>query len=158
MSDKITSLPGEPIQNSAVAIVTENSSLPALDMSALSGLENIDLSKKKAGAVNLRSSNLKFEDTGEQYRLVYLQTIQVPATDVATGEVKTDSQGAVLMQDACIFYNPSNKGLLMARQTVIVSVCKEIAPQTAVEITYVGDLKSKTGMNYQNFEVFKLVD
>lgn len=122
----------------------------------ISAGSNVDLSKKKASAVNLNTGFLKFELEGEMVRRQFLGMTLEMSVDPTTGEEK----GLV---DAAVLYDPATGKVETAMQSVIASNLKKVQPSTMetptfVEITFIGRVKSKTGLFYQDFDIRTLED
>ena len=111
-----------------------------------------DVAKLEVGTINLKSEYLSFENPGEKIRRVFLGFTMKMSVDPVTGEEKGLIPAAQL-------YNPDTETINVCMQTVLVGVLFEVQyPRgAALEITYKGDRKGKSGLKYQDFDIRALV-
>lgn len=111
-----------------------------------------DLKKLKVGTINMKTEYKSFEATGEMIRRVFLGFSQRQSIDPVTGEDKG-------MMPAAMLYDPESETINVCMQSVLVGVIREVNyPRgAALQITYKGDRKGKSGLKYQDFDIRALV-
>lgn len=111
-----------------------------------------DVTKLEVGTINLKTDYLSFETPGESVRRVFLGFTLRESADPVTGESKG-------MLPAAQLYDPTTETINVCMQTVLVGVLYEVGyPRgAALQITYKGDKKGKSGLKYQDFDIRALV-
>ncbi len=137
-----------PAANKQVEIATMDEMAAAVEKSKELG----DVSKLAVGTINLKTEYLNFETPGETVRRVFLGFTLRESADPVTGESKG-------MLPAAQLYDPATETINVCMQTVLVGVLYEVGyPRgAALQITYKGDKKGKSGLKYQDFDIRALV-
>lgn len=110
------------------------------------------LEKLQVGTINLRMVYRSFEEKGETIRRVFVGFTLRQSVDPVSGEDKG-------LMPAVMMYDPASETIEVFMQSVIVGVIREVGyPKgAALQITYLGDAKSKSGTKYNNFDIRALV-
>lgn len=116
------------------------------------GKELGDVKSLAVGTINLKTEYKSFEEKGEMIRRVFLGFTMRQSVDPVTGEDKGYLPAAQL-------YDPETETINVCMQTVLVGVLYEVGyPKgAALQITYKGDKKGKSGLKYQDFDIRALV-
>ncbi len=137
-----------PAANKQVEIATMDEMAAAVEKSKELG----DVSKLEVGTINLKTEYLSFDTPGETVRRVFLGFTLRESADPVTGESKG-------MLPAAQLYDPATETINVCMQTVLVGVLYEVGyPRgAALQITYKGEKKGKSGLKYQDFDIRALV-
>ena len=137
-----------PAQNRQVEIATMEDMVVAVEKAKELG----DVSNLQVGTVNLKMEYLSFEEVGQTIRRVFIGFTLRESVDPVTGESKG-------MLPAAQLYDPQTETINICMQKVLVGVLYETGyPRgAAVQITYKGDKKGKSGLKYGDFDIRGLV-
>ena len=116
------------------------------------GAKGAKVDEMKVGTVNLKTEYLSFENQGETVRRIFVGFTLKPSVDPTTGEEKG-------LLPAAQLYDPTTETIQICMQSVIVGVLNEhnYPKGAAIQITYKGEKKGKSGLKYQNFDIRALI-